>query len=293
VSQQGGVSFHYVLGSLTRVGAIRRFFGCELSSFSLSLASRLTPAVGVGAGAGTVLPLLGVSGGVVMGTPVTLPELAAAMLGTVPPMRGGLVKTALEACVAIEEVLFERAGDEGLMLTNDALFVGGGEGAAKELEELRCWCVAPGKGEGGAKDVGVGVGVAWLDDDAVPADVGFFVAAAAAHSPLYTCPNSPGLNDMVEQNPSEDEINKVRPSLDLTLLVSTHYLLVSTRVYLPCQVSKRGQVQITDNAYGGHLLGIVKEDRVLGGNGIYHAIWQGESRLGARGGRARLQVQGL
>jgi hypothetical protein len=119
-----------------RVGAILRFFGWlpeEASSFSLSLASRLTPAA-------TVLPpLLGVSGGVVIGTPVTLPELVAAMLGTAPPMRVGFVITAVEAWVVTEEVLFERAGDEGRILTKEAEVVGGGEGAANELAEFRCW----------------------------------------------------------------------------------------------------------------------------------------------------------
>jgi hypothetical protein len=65
-----------------------------------------------------------------MGTPVTLPELAAAMLGTLPPINVGFVRTAEEACVAIDEVLLDRAGDAGRMLTNEA--VGGGEGAANE-----------------------------------------------------------------------------------------------------------------------------------------------------------------
>lgn len=73
-----------------------------------------------------------------MGTPVTLPELAAAMLGTVPPIRGGLVSTALEACVAMEEVLFERAGDEGLILNDPLFVVGGGEGAVNDPPEFRC-----------------------------------------------------------------------------------------------------------------------------------------------------------
>lgn len=104
-----------------------------LSSFSLSLASLLTPAA-----TATALPLLGVSGGVVIGTPVTLAELVAAILGTVPPMSGGLLITAAEDWVAIEEVLFDRAGDEGLMLTNETLVVAGGEGAVNELVELRC-----------------------------------------------------------------------------------------------------------------------------------------------------------
>lgn len=91
----------------TGVGAMRRFFGCDDSSFSLSLAwlaSRFVP---------VTLPvaLRGVSGGVVMGTPVTLPLFVAAMPGTLPPMRGGLLMTAVEACVATEDVEFDLAGE--------------------------------------------------------------------------------------------------------------------------------------------------------------------------------------
>lgn len=91
----------------------------------------------------TTLPLLGVSGGVVIGTPVTAPELAAARLGTVPPIKVGFDMTAADAWVVTEDVLFERAGEDGLMLMNEAAVVLGGEGAVNELEELRCWCVAP------------------------------------------------------------------------------------------------------------------------------------------------------
>ena len=105
-------------------------------SFSPSLASLLTPAVVVD----VLMPVLplgrGVSGGVEMGTPVTLPEFVAAMPGTLPPIRGGLVKTAAETCVATDEVLFERAGDDGLRLTKEAL--AGGEGAANEPAEFLC-----------------------------------------------------------------------------------------------------------------------------------------------------------
>lgn len=64
--------------------------------------------------------LRGVSGGVVSGTPVTLPEFAAAMPGTLPEIRGGLVTTpaagTVLACVvmvAIDDVEFDLAGDEG------------------------------------------------------------------------------------------------------------------------------------------------------------------------------------
>lgn len=57
-----------------------------------------------------------------------------------------------------------------------------------------------------------------MEDVPVPADVGAF---ADASSPVYMVPNSPGLNDMVEQNPSKDDINRVRPSFDLMLLATT------------------------------------------------------------------------
>jgi hypothetical protein len=72
------------------VGAIRRRFGwlSDASSNSLSLVSRLVPAPDCVGPEGR-----GVSGGVAMGTPVTFPELAAAMLGTWPAMSGGLVRT--------------------------------------------------------------------------------------------------------------------------------------------------------------------------------------------------------
>lgn len=110
---------------------MRRFLGwlvVDASSFSDSLASRLTPAVLLCAGAG-------VSGGVVMGMPVTLPELVAAMLGILPPIKGGLFM--IEIDVAIDEVEFDRVGEAGRPPTNEV--VAGGEGAAKEVAELRCW----------------------------------------------------------------------------------------------------------------------------------------------------------
>ena len=40
------------------------------------------------------------------------------------------------------------------------------------------------------------------------------LALAEVRSPVYTCPSSPGVNDSVEQKPSEDDISSVRPSLD-------------------------------------------------------------------------------
>lgn len=118
---------HQGLGSVTGVGAILRFF-CEAPALSLSFsnASLLMPAA--------ILALPGVSGGVVMGTPVTLPELVAVMLGTFPPMRGGLFMT--EACVATDDAEFDRAGDGGRAFTYDV--VDGGDGAGNEVAEFRC-----------------------------------------------------------------------------------------------------------------------------------------------------------
>lgn len=58
------------------------------------------------------------------------------MLGIVPPSSGGLFMT-FEDCVAMEDVEFDRVGDGGRALTNDP--VAGGDGAANELAEFRCW----------------------------------------------------------------------------------------------------------------------------------------------------------
>lgn len=99
------MKLHHV-GFVTRVGAILLFLGSFPSSFSASSASLLTPALAVGA------TTLGVSGGVVNGTPVTLPELAAVIDGTLPLMRGGLLTTT-EGCVATEDVEFDLVGDDG------------------------------------------------------------------------------------------------------------------------------------------------------------------------------------
>lgn len=101
---------------------MRRFFGCESdgSSFSLSLASLFTPAT-------TDTAVAGVSGGVVSGSPVTLAEFVAAMLGTAPLMSVG------PDCVATEEAELLRVGDGGR-----APPVAGGEGAVKDVAELRC-----------------------------------------------------------------------------------------------------------------------------------------------------------
>lgn len=111
---------------------MRRFFGSFTSSFSLSLASLLVPAL-------LLDTLFGVSGGVVSFSPVTLPEFVAAIEGTLPEISVGLLTTPVgtdEACVAIEEVEFDLAGEEGRCDTNGA--EAGGEGAVNELAEFRC-----------------------------------------------------------------------------------------------------------------------------------------------------------
>lgn len=72
-----------------------------------------------------------------IGTPVTLAEFVAAMPGTLPTMRGGLLITGTEeACVATEEVELDLAGECGRCdpVTDDA----GGDGAVKELVDPRC-----------------------------------------------------------------------------------------------------------------------------------------------------------
>lgn len=148
------------------MGAIRLFLG-SLPSLSPGLASRFVPAVGT-------LEVPGVSGGVVRGTPVTLPEFVAAMLGTLPIIKDGFVVTgwAADDCVATEEVELDRAGEVGRALTKPA--ASGGEGAVNELAEFRCWCEgAAGNGEGGANTAdGVTIGVLWLDDGVPPDTVG-------------------------------------------------------------------------------------------------------------------------
>lgn len=164
----------------TRVGAILRFFfSWPLSSLSLSLASRFTPLT-------ELFVLLGVCGGVVIGTPETSPSptLPAEIPGIVPPTRGGLLiivpaaGVAYDACVAIEEVEFDRVGEEGR--TVGPRGAGGGEGATLEkLEEVRWWLLL-GKGDGGAiTEVGVCIGVFCDEETAVLLIVGCFAVGTS------------------------------------------------------------------------------------------------------------------
>ena len=113
--------------ALTSVGAIRLRLGWppDGSSASPSADSLLVPA-------GAVNDARGVSGGVVIGMPTTLLELVAAMLGTCPDIRGGLLTTPV-----CDEFELDRAGDPARGLTKDAVVVGG-DGAVSELPESRC-----------------------------------------------------------------------------------------------------------------------------------------------------------
>jgi hypothetical protein len=66
------------------------------------------------------------------------------------------------------------------------------------------------------------------------------------------------VNVSVEQNPSEEVINRVIPSFDLEVLISTWRLNISL-AYLPCQVCKSSTVKIADHAKGCLLLGIIEK----------------------------------
>jgi hypothetical protein len=131
---------------------MRRFLGSLASSLPLS-ASLFVPAA--------LDDVLGVSGGVVIGTPATLPEFVAATVGNVPATKdGGFVAAGInDDWVATDDVELDRVGDGGRCTAEvtDA----GGEGAVKELAEFRCWWFEPlGNGDGGAKFVvGVALGV--------------------------------------------------------------------------------------------------------------------------------------
>jgi hypothetical protein len=66
--------------------------------------------------------------------------------------------------------------------------------------------------------VGVGVGVEWFDDCAALMLIAAGVACRRvdeASGPVYFSPNSPGAKVTAEQNPSEDVMSNVDPSLDL------------------------------------------------------------------------------
>lgn len=109
-----------------------------------------------------------------------------------------------------ELVELDRAGEGGGGLTKEA--APGGEGAVMELvESLWRWLAPLWNGDGGENTPeGLGIGVFWFDE-APPEDTG----CRGPISPVYGAPNSPGKNDSVEQNPSDEDMSNVKPSVDL------------------------------------------------------------------------------
>ena len=69
-------------------------------------------------------------------------------------------------------------------------------------------------------EIGVGTGVDCLDEDVEGKVARCGVVTADVVWRLNTSPNSPGANVTVEQNPSEELIASVRPSIDLKMAVS-------------------------------------------------------------------------
>ena len=86
-------------------------------------------------------------------------------------------------------------------------------------------------------------------------------------------PSSPGVKASVEQNPSVEDISRVKPSLDLFVLAK-HRLPLDENI--PCQVGERRKMEIAHDAQWCQLLGIINKDSVLCCNCIDHAIGQGE-----------------
>lgn len=169
--------------------------------------------------------------------------VAAERLGRLPATRGGLLIMVLgrglvnvDACVATEDVEFERVGEDGP--TIGRMEVAEGDGAVG-FEGVRWWVLRTGlevwKGDGGAAFVGVAIGVVWEDETALAPTV---LLLRLGTSPVYTWPSSPELNDKVEQKPSEDVMSKVSPSLDQVRSVKVAQCrLLTTQSGVCCSVS--------------------------------------------------------
>ena len=158
-----------------------------------------------------------------MGTWPTGPEFAAPKLGSDPMLGVGALKTLESLAVGANE-------DAVAMLDTELLLVGlPGLAGMKELGEAGkpaagCFADAVTVVAAGMLDVvGVGVGVDWFDDcEAAVLIEGVCWCRdwlALASDPVYFSPNSPELNVNEEQNPSEELISNVDPSLDLNVLV--------------------------------------------------------------------------
>ena len=116
-------------------------------------------------------------------------------------------------CVEMTELVeFVRVGEDGRPETAaEAGWVEASTGGGLEGVRFR---EMPGKGEGGqTAEVGVGMGVFWEDRE-----TGGWVETpgfVADESGIYGSPSSEGEKVRVEQNPSEEGMSRVRPSLDL------------------------------------------------------------------------------
>jgi hypothetical protein len=153
-----------------------------------------------------------VSGGVHIGTG---PELAAARLGT-EDMAG------VGAFMLLGSPAFGANDDTVATLETELLLVGlPGRAGTNELGEAGkpadgCRCMGAGVGVAPVMlvPVGVAVGVEWFDCAALML-MAAGICRVLASGPVYFSPSSPGANVIDEQNPSDEVMSRVAPSLDL------------------------------------------------------------------------------
>lgn len=182
------------------------------------------------------------SGGVHIGTG---PELAAARLGTEDMAGVGAFMLlaspapgANDDAVATLETELLLVGLPGRAGTNEL-----GD-AGKPAEGWRCMGAGVGVDPVMLVPVGVGVGVEWFDC-AAPMLIAAGICRVLASGPVYFSPSSPAANVIDEQNPSDEVMSSVAPSLDLVQLVMHH---VIRNDYLPGNVGKRSKVQVAHDA---------------------------------------------
>lgn len=215
----GAILLLFVSGPFSSLSLLSLFFFDSLgaSSFSdslsrLPLSIVLTPLTELAAlcvPPPPCVPGIGVCGGVHMGIPPTGAEFAAATPGTAPiegvcwlSVTFGSGPGAKEPCVATDEADMERAGLAGRTGANEE-----GEAGKAGPPEFECLAFV-----GPEACVGVGVGVDWLD---VVAAVVLIELGWLFGGPGCTCPSSPGGKVRHEQNPSDDVMRRVLPSVDL------------------------------------------------------------------------------
>jgi hypothetical protein len=92
---------------------------------------------------------------------------------------------------------------------------------------------------------------------------------------VYFSPSSPGAKVTAEQNPSEDVMSSVDPSLDL------HWLAILGDIHalhVPCDISKGSEVQVANNAQRLLLLCIVDVDGILCRYRVNHSVRKSKGR---------------